>query len=83
MKIIKLVLGACSTNCYIVASEKGNAVLIDAADEAEKIIVAIEENHLNLKYIFVTHGHTDHVLALEALKARYQAPIMISKAIRC
>lgn len=25
MKIIKLVLGACHTNCYIVASEQGNA----------------------------------------------------------
>lgn len=79
MNIIKLVLGACVTNCYLVASEQGNAVLIDAADEAEKIITAIEENHLNLKYIFITHGHTDHVLALKALKEHYQVPIVISK----
>jgi glyoxylase-like metal-dependent hydrolase (beta-lactamase superfamily II) len=79
MNIIKLVLGACVTNCYLVASEQGNAVLIDAADEAEKIIAAIEENHLTLKYIFITHGHTDHVLALKALKERFHVPIVISK----
>lgn len=79
MNIIKLVLGACETNCYIVASETGNAVLIDAADEADKIIAAIEENHLNLKYIFITHGHTDHVLALKELKEHYQVPVVISK----
>ena len=79
MNITKLVLGACMTNCYIVASEQGNAVLIDAADEAEQIIATLEEKHLNLKYIFITHGHTDHVLALETLKKRYHVPVVISK----
>ena len=42
MNITKLVLGACMTNCYIVASEQGNAILIDAADEAEQIIATLE-----------------------------------------
>ena len=30
----KLVLGACSTNVYIVSSNKKNAILIDPADNA-------------------------------------------------
>ena len=46
MQIIKLVLGACITNCYVIASDKGNAVLIDPADEADKIIEAIESQNL-------------------------------------
>lgn len=79
MNITKLVLGACITNCYIVASEKKNCVIIDPADEAEKIISAVEEQGLSVKYIFITHGHTDHVLALEAVKKHFGADIVISE----
>lgn len=38
MNITKLVLGACSTNVYIVSSNKKNAILIDPADNAAEII---------------------------------------------
>ena len=79
MQITKLILGACITNCYIVASNKGNCVIIDPADEAEKIIDAVHKNGLNVQYIFITHGHTDHILALEEVKNEFQAPIVISK----
>lgn len=44
MNITKLVLGACSTNVYIVSSNKKNAILIDPADNAAEIIKTIEEN---------------------------------------
>lgn len=79
MKIIKLILGACITNCYIVASQNNNCVIIDPADEADKIIAAINEHNLNVKYIFVTHGHTDHILALKAVKDYFKAPVVISE----
>lgn len=79
MEVHKLVLGACITNCYIVASQKRNCVIIDPADEAEKIINEITMHHLRPQYIFVTHGHTDHILALGALKSHYDIPVVISK----
>ena len=41
MNITKLVLGACSTNVYIVSSNKKNAILIDPADNAAEIIKTI------------------------------------------
>lgn len=65
MNITKLVLGACSTNVYIVSSNKKNAILIDPADNAAEIIKTIEENGLCLKYIFITHGHTDHIFIIK------------------
>lgn len=79
MNITKLVLGACITNCYIVASDKKNCIIIDPADEADKIIAAVEENALSVKYIFITHGHTDHILALEEVKNHFNAPVVISR----
>lgn len=78
-KITKLVLGACITNVYIVSNSVNDAVLIDPADEADKIIDAIEEQNLNLKYIFITHGHTDHILALKEVKEHFNVPVVISK----
>jgi len=79
MKIIKLVLGACFTNCYIIASDTGNCVIVDPADCAIKFVQVIESNNLTPKYIFITHGHTDHVLAASDLKDEYQIPLVISK----
>lgn len=61
MNIIKLVLGACSTNVYIVSSNKKNAILIDPADNATEIIKTIEENDNIFSgdtLMFEKHGKT-------------------------
>ena len=79
MNITKLVLGACNTNVYIVSSNKKNAILIDPADNAAEIIKTIEENGLCLKYIFITHGHTDHILALKEVKEYFKTKNSLMK----
>lgn len=79
MEIKKLVLGACITNCYIVGSQEGNCVIIDPADEADKIIEEVERNGWKVKYIFITHGHTDHILALREVRDKFGAPVVISQ----
>ncbi len=79
-EIIRLVLGACSTNCYIVYNKSSqNCFIIDPADEADKIIDAIEVNGLKPQYIIITHGHTDHILAMRELVDKYSIPVMISR----
>lgn len=66
MKI--LVLGMIRTNCYIIYNdETKEAIVIDPADEAEKIEQYIKANDLVCKAILLTHGHFDHILAAEAL----------------
>ena len=68
MKIEKLVLGPLETNCYIV-SINNDAIVIDPADEIEKICLALKD--YNLKGILVTHHHFDHVGALKDLEDRF------------
>lgn len=75
----KLILGACNTNCYIVASKERDCVIIDPADHAEQFIEILHNENLKLRYLFITHGHTDHILALKQLKETFQVPIVISK----
>ena len=69
-------LGVCATNCYVVISEKGNAVLIDAPEGKEEILSAIGD--ATLKKIILTHGHFDHVSGLSYLRKKYpNIPILI------
>ena len=68
MKVITLSLGSLQTNCYIVYDEKSlDTVVIDPADDADAILSALRECHLNLKLVLLTHGHFDHMMALDPL----------------
>ena len=78
-RIERRILGACNTNVYLLVSDDNSALLIDPADDASGIIRWIEESGACLKYIFVTHGHADHVLALEKVKEHFRVPVVISK----
>lgn len=64
LKIIRIKpLSAFSTNSYLVVSEKNNAVLIDAPDDAEYILEYAKQNNCVIKKILLTHGHCDHIAA--------------------
>ncbi len=74
----RFVLGDYVTNCYLMADEDTkNAILFDAPDYPEKILDYAEKNGLTIKYIFLTHGHLDHISALNGLKAKTDATICI------
>ena len=69
------------TNSYIVYDEnKKEAMVVDPGGEPEKIIevldiLGIEE----LKYIFVTHCHADHIGGINELKRAKKGKILISR----
>ena len=79
MRIEQRVIGSCITNVYLLISEKNNAVLIDPADDADQIIQWINDSGVTLKYIFITHGHADHVLALKDVRDAFHVPVIISR----
>ena len=72
-------LSLCDTHSYIVASEKGNGVLIDAPDKAKYILDEFESKGINLKKILLTHGHFDHVGAVADLVERTGCEVYIHK----
>lgn len=79
MKIMQLCVGAVATNCYIVYDETSReAAVIDPGDNAPSILHAVGEEKLTVKYVLLTHGHFDHLLAahevLEATGAQYVVP---------
>lgn len=81
MNIDCLVLGMICTNCYIVSDKNTKeAIVIDPADEAEKIIAYLKERQLSLKAILLTHGHFDHINGIEELKKHFFVKVYAGRA---
>ncbi len=74
-------VGMFEENCYLYACpETREAVVIDPGDEAERILQTIEELKLIPKYIINTHGHIDHICAIDEINAIYPVPLAIHAA---
>ena len=72
MKTECLVLGLLHTNCYLIYDEgTKDAVIIDPATSYIKIQNKINELELNPRYIILTHAHSDHIMALDAISGLY------------
>ncbi len=58
-----------TVNCYLVWDEVSReAALFDTGFDAKPILACIAENQLDLKYVFITHSHWDHVEALPKIR---------------
>lgn len=61
-----------SVNCYLVWDEvTRDAALFDTGWEAAPITKIVQENGLELKHLFITHTHEDHIAALGELRERF------------
>jgi glyoxylase-like metal-dependent hydrolase (beta-lactamase superfamily II) len=81
VSVTKLSVGPMDNNCYVLADTgAGVALVIDAADEAQRIVDAIGD--LRVAAILVTHGHPDHWQALREVAAATGAPVVYHGAER-
>ena len=80
MQIKQFVVGDVATNCYLVWDEKSHeGAIVDPGDCAEQLIQTIQEDHVQLKYILLTHAHFDHILAVGAIQRATGAQVVVSK----
>jgi len=80
-KIEHITVGDIQTNCWLypldeepagfVKAKSRSCVVIDPGDEANLIISRLKELDWVPRYIFLTHGHIDHLAALPDLLAFY------------
>lgn len=69
IKIGRMVLGSCQTNCYFLYRVgESQAIVVDPADQGEKIYRALERNGFQVAGILLTHGHFDHIWGCKALR---------------
>lgn len=72
--IKKLILGNMQTNCYVVYQD-GHCLIIDPGANGQKVSKFVEENEFTIDGILLTHGHFDHVGAVDYLYQKYHCPI--------
>ena len=69
LKIGRMTLGVCQTNCYFVYREGEKEVLLfDPADQGGQIFQSLREHGFQVKAILLTHGHFDHIWGSKELR---------------
>lgn len=68
---------AFAQNCSLVwCDQTQEAILIDAGGDVELLKNAVEANQLNLKGIWLTHGHLDHAGGAQDLREQLGLPVI-------
>lgn len=62
-------------NCSVIWDQHKNAAIIDAGDDAEKIIQFVESQELKVEKLLITHGHLDHIMAADKLRRHFGVEI--------
>jgi glyoxylase-like metal-dependent hydrolase (beta-lactamase superfamily II) len=79
-EIHKLVVGPMANNVFVLrCTETGEAVLLDAANEHEKLLELCQR--LDVRRVLETHGHWDHIQAVPAVRdAGYEVGVTAADA---
>jgi len=76
--VTRLEVGMMENNCYLIrCHDTGEGIIVDPADEQEKILQALKG--IEAKYILLTHSHWDHIGALAGVKKATGARVGIHR----
>lgn len=76
MAIHYISAGLLGANCYII-EKNAKGLIIDPGGDDFRIIKLLEQEKIEPVGILLTHGHADHIGAVESLKKTYQIPIYV------
>ena len=79
MEIYNLYPSSFGANCYIIVSGS-HAAVIDPSASTDGIMDFLQKKSATLDCIILTHGHFDHMLSADTLRARSGAPLCIHES---
>lgn len=76
MIVTRLILGPFQENGYIVTDPAtGATAVVDPGSDGDTIIAEIERTGHELRAIWITHAHVDHIGAIATVKRRWNVPV--------
>lgn len=76
VKIDRFVVGALATNCYLLVCDQ-EAIVVDPGEGADMLTEEIARRNLQLRALWATHGHFDHLLAVPQLQLVFGVPLYL------
>lgn len=78
MILERLPVGPMESNCYIIGCKKTKkAAIVDPGFEGDRILARLEQLGLKCTHIILTHGHVDHISALDVVHGATGAEVLI------
>ena len=71
------------TNTFLLVGENGLAAAVDPAAGAQEYLRLLEQEGARLTHILLTHGHYDHVGAVEELQRKTGAKVWLAPQDAC
>lgn len=75
--IEKIITGKWKENCYIIYDVNKYSIVIDPGSDSDRIINFIKSKNLKVLAILNTHGHYDHIGAVNKLKDIFSIPFFL------
>src|ERR1051326_1596700 len=71
LRVITTSAQTITVNCYLIWDEVSReAAIFDTGWDVQPILKLIEENQLQLRHLFITHTHDDHIAALGGIREK-------------
>ena len=80
MKYEIIVVGSFEVNCVVLWQDSRAVWVIDPGADPEVILDFLSKHEMGVALYFLTHGHIDHVSALDGLLVRQPAPVYLHAA---
>jgi len=78
MFLQQLEVGNFAVFAYLLGGDSGgDGLVIDPADEVDKIIALADKQKITIQYILNTHAHVDHIMGNEEMKRKTGAKIIL------
>ena len=80
-QIETLIVSPFEVNCYLCFDRKtGDGVIIDPGGNESEIISSVKRLKITPKAVLLTHGHADHIAAVEQIRTEFKIPLYAAKA---
>ncbi len=78
--ITRFVTGPLDTNTYVVNDTNNQAIVVDPSGGCREVLRHISDHGFTLGAIVLTHGHFDHLLGIDEVRATYAVDVWVHPA---